>query len=161
MNRTCHVRCWLFMLAGTIGVLCAVQAQSNQQTAASQASATAHQAPHQMIVMDGGAGPCSLELTATTPDGKPVYDATIKVHIAYGFGGFRRLDLQAGTNLDGKVKFIGLPSRVRRPPLEFLASASNSDSKYQLVGTITYDPGVECQAKHNIVLDRPKPPPRQ
>jgi hypothetical protein len=55
-------------------------------------------------------------------DGKPVYAATIKVHIKYGFGGMRRLDLEAGTNSDGKVKFAGLPDRVQRPPLEFHAS---------------------------------------
>ena len=152
MKRRRHVRCWLFMLAGLMGFLCATQAQSNQQTAVWQASSAE---VHQIPVMDGGAGPCSLELTATTPDGKPAYDATIKVHIAYGFGGFHRLDLQAGTNIDGKVKFIGLPSRVRRPPLEFLAS------KDQLVGTVTYDPDLECQAKHDLVLDKPKPAPSQ
>jgi len=148
MKRTRQVRCWLFMLTGAICFLCATQAQSNPQTAAPQAST---EAVHQIPVMDGGAGSCSLELTATTSDGKPVYDATIKVHIAYGYGGFRKLDLQAGTNVDGKVKFTGLPSRVRRPPLEFLAS------KDQLVGSVTYDPGVECQAKHDLVLDKAKP----
>ncbi len=152
MNGTRHVRYWVFLLAGPVGFLCATQAQSNQQTTVSQVSPAVVQ---EMPVMDGGAGPCSLELRATTPDGKPVYDATIKVHIAYGFGGFHRLDLQAGTNADGKVKFIGLPSRVRRPPLEFLAS------KDQLVGTVMYDPGEECQAKHDLVLDKPKPSPDQ
>jgi hypothetical protein len=150
MNRTRHVLCWLFLLAGPVGFLCATQAQSNQQTAVSQLSPAAVQ---KMPVMDGGAGPCSLELRATTADGKPVYAATIKVHIAYGYAGFRRLDLEAGTNADGKVKFIGLPSRVHRPPLEFQAS------KDQLVGMVTYDPDEECQAKHDLVLDKPKPAP--
>ncbi len=150
MNRKHHILCCLFLFAGAAGFLGATQAQSNQQTAVSQANQAA---VHQMPVMDGAAGPCSLELTATTLDGKPVYDATIKVHIAYGFGGFRRLDLQAGTNVDGKVKFIGLPSRVHRPPLDFLGS------KDQLTGTVTYDPEKECQAKHDIVLDKPKPSP--
>jgi hypothetical protein len=101
--------------------------------------------------MDGGTGPCSLELTVTTADGKPVYAATVHVHIAYGFVGIRRLDLDAGTNADGKVKFIGLPSRVHRPPLEFHAS------KGQLVGMATDDPDSECQAKHDIMIDMPKP----
>jgi len=73
-------------------------------------------------VIRGGAGPCSLELTVMGADGKPAYAATVKVHIAYGFGGMRRLDLEAGTNSDGKVKFAGLPARVQRPPLEFHAS---------------------------------------
>jgi hypothetical protein len=102
--------------------------------------------------MDGGAGPCSLELTVTTVDGAPVYDATIKVHIAYGFAGVRRLDLQAGTNTDGKVKFIGLPSRVHQPPIEFQAS------KNQYVGMVTYDPEGECQATHYLVLNKAQTP---
>lgn len=99
--------------------------------------------------MDGGAGPCSLDLTVTTADGKPVYAVTVKVHIRYGFLGLRRLDLEAGTNSDGKVRFIGLPSRVRRPPLLFQASSD------QLVGTAAYDPDQECKAKHDLVL-KPK-----
>jgi len=151
MNRTRHVLCCLF-LAGPAGLLCVTHAQSNPQTAVSQVSPAARPA-QQMPVMDGGAGPCSLELTVTTADGKPVYDTTIKVHIAYGFAGFHRLDLEAGTNADGKVKFIGLPSRVRRPPLEFQAS------KDQLVGMATYDPTEGCEAKHDLVMDRPKSPP--
>ncbi len=149
MNRIRYVLCWLSLLAVPGGFRCAAQAQSNPQAAVSQASPAAVQ---QMPVMDGGAGPCSLELTVTTADGKPVYDATVKVHIAYRFAGFHRLDLAAGTNADGKVKFIGLPSRVHRPPLEFQAS------KDLLVGMVTYDPSEVCQAKHDTVLDRPKPP---
>ena len=77
----------------------------------------------------------------------------IKVHIAYGFAGFHRLDLQGGTNAEGKVKFIGLPSRVHRPPLEF------QGSKDQFVGMTTYDPANECEAKHDLVLDDRKPAP--
>ena len=100
--------------------------------------------------VDGALGPCSIELTVNTTDSKPVYAASVKVHIAYGVGGFHKLDLEAGTNADGKVKFTGLPARVRRPPLEFEAS------KDQLVGMVTYDPAVECRAKHSVVLDKPK-----
>ena len=100
--------------------------------------------------MDGGAGPCSLDLTTTAPDGKPAYAATIKVHIAYGFAGAHRLDLEAGTNSEGKVKFTGLPARVHRPPLEFTAS------KDDLSGVATYDPAAECQAKHEIMLAKTK-----
>jgi hypothetical protein len=102
-------------------------------------------------VMDGGAGPCSLELTITGPGTKPVYDATVKVHIAYGFAGARKLDLQAGTNADGKLKFTGLPARVHRPPLEFQAT------KGEFQAVVDYDPSAECEAKHEITLGKPKP----
>lgn len=107
---------------------------------------TAAQAAHKVPVMDGGAGPCSLALTVLGADGKPVYDATVKVHIAYGFAGARRLDLQAGTNIDGKLKLTGIPARVHRPPLEFQAA------KGDLQGTVTYDPEDECQAQHELTL---------
>ena len=100
--------------------------------------------------MDGAAGPCSLDLTVTGADGKPAYAATVKVHIEYGFGGFHKLDLEAGTNSDGKVKFTGLPARVHRPPLEFHALKDNFE------GTATYDPSAECQAKHDIALQKSK-----
>jgi hypothetical protein len=103
-------------------------------------------------IIEGGAGPCSLELTVVGADGKPVYAATVKVHIAYGFGGMRKLDLEAGTNSDGKVKFAGLPARVQRPPLEFQAS------KDEFKGIAAFDPSTECQGKHDITLAKSKAP---
>jgi hypothetical protein len=102
--------------------------------------------------MDGGAGPCSVELTVTDAAGKPVYAAIVKVHMAYGFAGIRKLDLEAGTNSNGRVKFTGLPARVHNPPLEFHAS------KDQLVGLAAYNPETECQGKHDIMMDKPKQP---
>jgi hypothetical protein len=71
-------------------------------------------APNEKVpIIDGGVGRCSLELTVLGVDRKPVYAATVTVHVKYGFGGMRRLDLEAGTNSDGKVKFAGLPARVQ------------------------------------------------
>jgi hypothetical protein len=125
--------------------LCAAaSAQSKPQSTPAPDQAAAQAVP----VIDGAAGPCSVEFTITTADGKPAEAATVKVHIAYGFGGFHKLDLQAGANSDGKVKFTGLPSRVRRSQLEFEAS------KDQLVGTATYDPATECQGKREIKLGK-------
>ena len=64
----------------------------------------------------------------------------------------RRLDLEAGTNSDGKVKFTGLPARVQRPPLEFQAT------KDEFSGISAFDPSTECQAKHDITLEKMKTP---
>ena len=125
----------------------ASHAQSDSQRAAQPTTAT--QPP---TVIDGALGPCSLQITVLTADGKPVAGADVKVHIAYGFGGFHKLDLEAGANSDGKVKFTGLPTRVRRPPLEFHAS------KDQLEGTLNYDPLVECQASHEMKLEKQTAP---
>ena len=132
MNRLLRVLCSLLVAFPLLSV---AQGQSHNE---------------KVPVMDGGAGPCSLELTVTGADGKPVYAATVKVHIAYGFGGMRRLDLEAGTNSDGKVKFAGLPARVHRPPIEFHASKDEFD------GVAAYDPSTECQTKHDITLEKSK-----
>lgn len=103
-------------------------------------------------VIQGGAGPCSIELIVRGADRQSVYAATVKVHIKYGFGGMRRLDLEAGTNSDGKVRFAGLPHRVQRPPLEFHASKDERE------GVASFDPATECQAKGEITLEKPNPP---
>ena len=146
MNRMLRVLGCILIAAGWV---CAAQQQSSH-VAGTVRSGGSFPSTDQVPVMDGGAGPCSLELTVSGPDGKPAYAATVKVHIAYGFGGVRRLDLQAGTNSDGKVKFTGLPARVHRPPLEFQAS------KGDLAGIAVYDPATECEAKHGIAMSTSK-----
>jgi hypothetical protein len=125
------------------GVLGSAQTPQEPSTPTSPATASAEKVP----VIDGGAGPCSVELTVTA-DTKPVPAANVKVHIAYGFAGVRKLDLEAYTNNDGKLKFTGLPSRVKRPPLEFRAT------KDKLAGIAVYDPESECDAKHELTLVR-------
>jgi hypothetical protein len=142
MNRT-----W-FVLSGAAlvsGALCAAAtAQSKPQATAAPATGAARTVP----VIDGGAGPCSVEFTITTADGRPAGAATVKVHIAYGFGGFHKLDLQAGANADGKVNFTGLPPHVRRSEMEFEASQDH------LAGTASYNPATECHAKREIKLGK-------
>jgi hypothetical protein len=102
-------------------------------------------------LMDGSAGPCSVELSVTDAAGKPISSALISVHVAYGFGGFHKLDMSVYSGPEGKAKFIGLPIKVKNPPLEFHAS------KDKLVGVATMNPATECQAKHDIVMDVAKP----
>jgi hypothetical protein len=101
-------------------------------------------------VIDGGVGPCSVEFTVTDANAKPQYAATVKVRIAYGFAGVKKLNLEAGTNVNGKVKFKGLPAKVHNPPLEFNAV------KDDLTGMATYNPAAECEAKHDLTLEKPK-----
>jgi len=97
-------------------------------------------------VMNGGAGPCSVEFTVNDNAGKPVYAAEVKVHLVYGFHGFRKLDLSAFTNEQGKLNFTGLPARVYHGPLEFLAK------KEDHIGSVKWDPVDGCQVKQTIVL---------
>lgn len=101
--------------------------------------------PHQVPVMDGDAGPCSVSFTVTDENGSPVYDARIRVHIAYGFGGFHRLDLEAATNIDGKTQIKGLPQKVKGELLYFHAVRG------KLEGDAVYDPQKNCTGQ-NITI---------
>ena len=84
----------------------------------------------------------------TDAEGKPNLNALIDVHIAYGFAGVRKLDTGVYTNAQGKGKFIGLPAKIHKAPLEFHAV------KDDLIGTASVNPASECQAKHSIVMEK-------
>jgi hypothetical protein len=101
-------------------------------------------------VIDGEAGPCSVELTVLGEDGAPVFSAQVNVHIAYGFHGLHKLDLSAYTNAQGKTRFKGLPARAYKPPVEFRAI------KDALTATFAYNPETECDARHEIVVKKGK-----
>jgi hypothetical protein len=102
--------------------------------------------PHEVPVMDGEAGPCSIGFSVTDAKGAPVYDARIRVHIAYGFAGVRRLDLEAATNVDGKTQFKGLPEKVKGGILMFRASQGKRD------GSATYDPAKSCSGQQSSIV---------
>ena len=104
--------------------------------------------PHSIPSVDGGLGSCTADFTITDDTGKPVYSATIKVHIAYGFGSFHKLDLQVGTNVDGKARFTGLPERVKRG-LYFEASEGDR------TGNAFDDPSSTCKAQFAITIRKP------
>lgn len=140
MKRALHIilACTFLM----IGMSLALAAQT-QQPAPSPKS-------DDIPVTDGTSGPCSIEFSVTDSDGKPVYAARIDVHLAYGAFGAHKLDMGVYTNAQGKAKFVGIPIKVRKPPVEFNAK------KDDLVGVATMDPATECQAKHDIVMDKKK-----
>jgi hypothetical protein len=121
------------------------------QTAAPQPDAKAAPAavPAPVPAIDGGIGTCSADFIVNDADGKPVYAATIKVHIEYGFMYLRKLDLQIGTNADGKARFTGLPDRVKHG---LFFEASEGDR----VAEAFDDPAANCKNQFTVVL-RKKP----
>ncbi len=109
--------------------------------------------PHSIPAVDAGTGPCTADFTITDSDNKPVYAAKVKVHIAYGFGGFHKLDLEVGTNVDGKARITGLPDRLKRG---LLFEASERDR----TGEAFDDTSKTCQAQFPITLRKPVSPPQ-
>jgi len=101
--------------------------------------------PHSVPVVDAGLGSCSADFTITGTDNKPVYSAKVKVHIAYGFGSFHKLDLEVGTNVDGKARFTGLPERLKKG---LFFEASEGDR----TGNAFDDPSKTCKAQFPVTL---------
>lgn len=111
--------------------------------------------PKSIPVIDGGIGPCSADFTITDANGAPVYAAKVRVHIAYGFMNARKLDLEVGTNVDGKARFTGLPDRIKHG-IYFHAAEGNR------TGEAFDDPANNCKAQFGITIresDAPKPGP--
>jgi hypothetical protein len=98
-------------------------------------------------VMDGGAGPCTADITVTDAAGAPVYAAKVNVHIAYGFMNVRKLDLEAGTNADGKLRFTGLPERIKHGIYFRVSEGDRSGEAFD-------DPANTCQAHFTITLQK-------
>ncbi|MFY9743034.1 MAG: hypothetical protein WA252_11970 [Candidatus Sulfotelmatobacter sp.] len=116
----------------------AAVAQSGS-TAAQKAEANA------VPVIDGGIGSCTADFTITDNTGAPVYDATIKVHISYGV--FHKLDLQVGTNSNGKARFTGLPEKTKQG-LFFQAS------KADRTGSAFDDTAKTCNGQFTVALEK-------
>lgn len=98
-----------------------------------------------IATVDAGLGSCTADFTINDDAGKPVYAANIRVHIAYGFGGFHKFDLQVGTNAAGQARFIGLPEH---PKQGLFFSATEGDRE----GTAFDNPANTCKAQFTVVL---------
>jgi hypothetical protein len=99
--------------------------------------------PHSIPIVDGDLGPCSADFTITDTAGKPVYAAQISVRVHYGH--FHKLDLEVGTNVDGKARFTGLPNSSKNG-LFFEASEG------ERMGNAFDNPSITCKAQFAVML---------
>jgi hypothetical protein len=111
-----------------------------------QAQTTPPPDPKAIPVIDGAIGPCSADFTVNDAAGAPVYNATIRVHIAYGFMYLRKLDLEVGTNANGKARFIGLPDRTKQGLFFHASEGSREASAFD-------DPAKTCKSDLTVALE--------
>jgi hypothetical protein len=107
--------------------------------------------PHAVPSLDGGIGSCTADFLITDSAAAPIYNAAIKVHIAYGTWSIRKLDLQVNTNVDGKARFTGLPNRLKHG---LLFHASEGDR----TGEAFDDPANTCKTQFTITIQKPLTP---
>ena len=110
------------------------------QGAAPAASPAAPELP----VLDAKLGGCSADFTVRNAAGAPVYPALIHVQVRYGPLNVKRMDLEVGTNVEGKARVTGLPDKARRMTWDI-----TKDDKKTVV-----DQDVEktCQGKFEVTL---------
>jgi hypothetical protein len=90
-------------------------------------------------------GPCSAEFHITDMAGNGIYNANIHTLIRYGFMSKRKLELDAGTNSDGRARFIKLPAELKKP-VEFTVS-NGADRAVR-----NYDPAADCHVQYDVPL---------
>jgi hypothetical protein len=106
--------------------------------------------PKTITEIDAGLGPCSADFTVNDSSGSPIYNAKIRLHIAYGRLNLHKLDLEAGTNAGGKARFIGLPDKSKEG-LFFRASAGAHET------SVFDNPSQTCKKAFTVVVERKSP----
>ena len=119
-------------------------APAGQAPAASAPAAAPAQAVPELPVLDARLGGCSADFLVKNANGAPIYLALIHVRVRYGALGIKRMDLEVGTNSDGKARVKGLPDKARLMTWDI-----TKDDKKTVV-----DQDVEksCEAKHEVTL---------
>jgi len=98
----------------------------------------------ELAVLDARLGSCAADFTVTDADGKPVYNATIRVRIRYGFMSVKRMDLEVGTNSDGKARVDGLPAKAKPLAYEIVKADKKATVEQNLATT--------CKATYDVAL---------
>ena len=95
----------------------------------------------ELPIIDARLGSCAADFTITDADGKPIYNATIRVRIRYGFMNVKRMDLEVGTNSDGKARVAGLPAKAKPLAYEITRDDKKAAVEQNLATTCnaTYD----------------------
>jgi hypothetical protein len=90
-------------------------------------------------------GPCSALITVTNADSKPVYGAKITARVQYGVMGVKKLDLEAFTGSDGKVKITRLPESLKKPMVIHVDKDGKGDQ-------VEFKPAQHCRATFDVQL---------
>ena len=97
-----------------------------------------------LAVISARLGSCSADFTVKDADGKPIYAAVVHVRIRYGFMSLKRMDLEVGTNSDGRARVEGLPSKAK--PLTYDITKADKTT------TTQQDLATACQTKFDVSL---------
>ena len=98
----------------------------------------------ELAVISARQGECFGDFVVTDAAGAPVYAAVVHVRVRYGFLGIKRIDLEVGTNSEGKARVEGLPANDR--------TLVYNITKDNLKATVEQNLETTCRAEHKVVL---------
>jgi len=90
-------------------------------------------------------GPCFAAITVTGADSKPIYGARITARVQYGVMGIKKLDLEAYTGTDGKLKITRLPESLKKP---MIIHIGKDEKQVQ----VEFKPTLNCHATFDVQL---------
>jgi len=91
-------------------------------------------------------GPCSALIIVSGPDSKPIYGAKVTTRIQYGVFSVKKLDLEAFSGADGRIKITNLPETLNKPMFIHIAK----DGKQEVE---EFRPELNCHATFNVQLN--------
>ena len=98
----------------------------------------------ELAIISARLGTCSADFTVKDADGKPLYAAIVHVRVRYGFLNVKRMDLEVGTNSEGKTRVEGLPGKAK--PLTY--DISWADKK----AAVGQDLSTNCNATFDVSI---------
>lgn len=89
-------------------------------------------------------GNCTVDFRVTDMKGDGLYDAKISTSIRYGFMSQRKLDLEAGTNADGRARFTKLSAELKTVTF----TITNGVDRARRI----WAPNMDCYAQYTVPL---------
>ena len=91
-------------------------------------------------------GPCSALIAVSGPGSKPIYGAKVTTRIQYGVFGVKKLDLEAFSGAEGRIKITNLPETLKKPMYIHITK----DGKQAVE---EFKPELNCHATFNVQLN--------
>ncbi len=136
---------FVLLIAGSLAFVQEQKPQIPPAQAPAQPAAPATTPGNIIPEISADMGECTVDFVITDLAGKGIYNAKVSTIIRHGFLNKRKLELEAATNSDGRLRYVALPNSVK-DPLTFRIRYGGDSQR------ITWDPGNNCKARYDVPL---------
>lgn len=101
--------------------------------------------PPPTVEISADLGSCSASLLVTDGNSKPIYAAKVTARVLYGPFSVKKLDLEAYTGADGRLKITHLPAVLKKPLRIHIAKDMTEEE-------VLFQPEKQCDASFEVKL---------